>query len=73
MEDPAKRTRALNSELANGRLAIGVIMRIMFQNGNFGTTGLEMWLSGSAFERAGRAGSSQLLGPDRLLQGWRRR
>merc|ERR1719253_2458336 len=50
VEDPAKRTRALNSELANGRLAMVAIMGMMFQNGTFGTTGPEMWLPGSAFE-----------------------
>jgi hypothetical protein len=50
MEDPARRTRALNSELANGRLAMVAILGIRFQNGTFGTSGPERWLLGRAFE-----------------------
>ena len=50
MEDLAKRTRALNSELANGRLAMVAILGMFFQNGTFGSTGPEMWLPGSALE-----------------------
>jgi len=48
--DPEKRQRSLNSELANGRLAMVAIMGMMFQNGWIGTTGPEMWIPGSAFE-----------------------
>eukprot|EP00972_Heterocapsa_arctica_P017308 2557086-Heterocapsa_arctica.AAC.1 len=50
MEDPAKRSRSLNSELANGRLAMVAILGMMSQNGTSGTTGPQMWLPGSAFE-----------------------
>merc|ERR1711924_117643 len=44
MEDAEKRKRALNAEIANGRLAMIAIMGMMVQNGTFGTTGPEMWL-----------------------------
>merc|ERR1712039_182768 len=40
---PALRQRKLNAELANGRLAMVVILGMLFQNGTFGTTGPEMW------------------------------
>lgn len=51
VEDPEKRKRSLNAELANGRLAMVAIMGMMFQNGTVGySTGPEMWLGGSAFE-----------------------
>ena len=49
MEDPAKSSRALILELANGRLAMVAIMGRMFQGSTFGTTGPQMWLPGSAF------------------------
>jgi hypothetical protein len=44
IEDPEKRKRSLNAEIANGRLAMFAIMAMMFQNGTVGTTGPEMWL-----------------------------
>jgi len=51
IEDPEKRKRSLNAEIANGRLAMFAIMAMMFQNGTVGTTGPEMWLPpAGAFE-----------------------
>jgi len=50
VDDAEKRKRSLNSELANGRLAMVAILGMMFQNGFLGTTGPEMWLPGAAFE-----------------------
>merc|ERR1711972_275642 len=50
IEDPSKRSRSLNAEIANGRLAMAAIMGMMFQNGVTGTTGPEMWGPGGAFE-----------------------
>jgi len=41
--EPALRERKLNSELANGRLAMVAIIGMLFQNGTLGTTGPEMW------------------------------
>merc|ERR1712056_77510 len=38
IEDSAKRTRSLNAEIANGRLAMTAIMGMMFQNGVTGST-----------------------------------
>ncbi|MFM7980273.1 MAG: chlorophyll a-b binding domain-containing protein, partial [Candidatus Fonsibacter sp.] len=44
LTDPEERKRRLNSELANGRLAMTAILALFFQNGTVGTTGPEMWL-----------------------------
>eukprot|EP00974_Lingulodinium_polyedra_P120396 11174844-Lingulodinium_polyedra.AAC.1 len=41
ISDPAAKKRALNAELANGRLAMVAITGMMFQNGFMGTTGPE--------------------------------
>ncbi|CAK8994549.1 unnamed protein product, partial [Durusdinium trenchii] len=43
MSDAEGRKRKLNSELANGRLAMVAITGMLFQNGMFGTTGPAMW------------------------------
>ncbi|CAL1140645.1 unnamed protein product [Cladocopium goreaui] len=43
MSDVEGRKRKLNSELANGRLAMVAITGMLFQNGMFGTTGPAMW------------------------------
>lgn len=40
---PEMRTRSLNSELANGRLAMMAITGMMIQNGLVGNTGHDMW------------------------------
>merc|ERR1719204_422437 len=42
--DPAARTRKLQCELANGRLAMIAIIAMFVQNGITGTTGPEMWI-----------------------------
>jgi len=44
IEDPERKKRSLNAEIANGRLAMFAIMAMMFQNGTVGSTGPEMWL-----------------------------
>jgi len=51
LQDPESCKHGLNSLLANGRLAVVVIMGMMFQNGTFGTTGPDMWLLGGASEK----------------------
>jgi len=43
VQDPEDRKRKLNSELANGRLAMFAITGMLVQNGFLGTTGPEMW------------------------------
>mmetsp|Transcript_44050 Transcript_44050/g.104876 ORF Transcript_44050/g.104876 Transcript_44050/m.104876 type:complete len:204 (-) Transcript_44050:127-738(-) len=43
MADAEGRKRKLNSELANGRLAMMAITGMLFQNGITGTTGPAMW------------------------------
>merc|ERR1719393_565911 len=43
IEDPAKKERALNSEINNGRLAMVAITGMVFQESVTGTTGPEMW------------------------------
>jgi len=44
VQDTEARKRGLNSELANGRLAMVAFMGMLFQNGTFGTTGPQMWM-----------------------------
>merc|ERR1712008_631596 len=66
IEDPAKRNRSLNAEIANGRLAMFAIMAMMFQNGTVGTTGPEMWLPPAPSLKWTRASHSK------GIQNWRR-
>eukprot|EP00408_Alexandrium_pacificum_P013907 CAMPEP_0171237172 /NCGR_PEP_ID=MMETSP0790-20130122/42834_1 /TAXON_ID=2925 /ORGANISM="Alexandrium catenella, Strain OF101" /LENGTH=468 /DNA_ID=CAMNT_0011703525 /DNA_START=47 /DNA_END=1453 /DNA_ORIENTATION=- len=44
ISDPEEKTRRLNSELANGRLAMTAILALFFQNGTVGSTGPDMWI-----------------------------
>merc|ERR1740122_671012 len=67
IQDPEKRKRSLNSELANGRLAMVAIMGMMFQNGWTGTTGPEMWAPASA--AASSASSVALRAGPKILEG----
>jgi len=62
--DPAKRKRGVNSERANGRLAVFAIMGMMFQNGVTSTTGTEMWAPPAVFEQ--EFGIQALVGLDPL-------
>merc|ERR1712137_813116 len=43
VKDPEVRTRKLNAEIANGRIAMFAIIGLFFQNGVTGTTGPEMY------------------------------
>merc|ERR1719436_101590 len=56
--DPEKKKRSLNSELANGRLAMLAITGMFVQEGIFGTT--NMWFGPSALAR--RAGVVEFVG-----------
>merc|ERR1719254_383515 len=56
--DPEKKKRSLNSELANGRLAMLAITGMFVQEGIFGTT--NMWFGPSALAR--RAGVVEYVG-----------
>merc|ERR1719316_1045191 len=49
-KDPEERTRKLQAEIANSRLAMVAILAMLFQNGTVGSTGPEMWIPGAAFE-----------------------
>jgi len=62
VEDPEKRKRSLNAELANGRLAMVAIMGMMFQDGTIGHAGPAMWMPASASPVALRAGPKCLEG-----------
>eukprot|EP00411_Alexandrium_monilatum_P021669 CAMPEP_0175204854 /NCGR_PEP_ID=MMETSP0093-20121207/11789_1 /TAXON_ID=311494 /ORGANISM="Alexandrium monilatum, Strain CCMP3105" /LENGTH=464 /DNA_ID=CAMNT_0016497955 /DNA_START=69 /DNA_END=1463 /DNA_ORIENTATION=- len=44
ISDPEEKARRLNSEIANGRLAMTAILALFFQNGTVGTTGPDMWI-----------------------------
>jgi len=48
-KDPEVLKRKLNSELANGRLAMVAIMGMLFQNGYLGTTNEAMWIPGGNY------------------------
>jgi len=48
IQDAEKRNKSLNSEIANGRLAMMAITGMLVQNGIFGTTGPQMWLPAQA-------------------------
>jgi hypothetical protein len=50
--DPEARKRGLNSELANGRLAMIAITGMWFQNGTVGSTGPEMWFPASSGKKS---------------------
>jgi light-harvesting complex I chlorophyll a/b binding protein 1 len=56
--DPAERTKKLQSELANSRVAMVAVMGMSFQNGVTGTTGPEMWAGEAAFENEMDAGTA---------------
>jgi len=65
--DPEARKRSLNSELANGRLAMVAIMGMLFQNGFIGTTGPEMWIPGAG--GAASASATELHAGPKVLEG----
>jgi len=44
ISDPEEKARRLNSEIANGRLAMTAILALFFQNGTVGTSGPDMWI-----------------------------
>jgi len=46
--DPEKKKRSLNSEIANGRLAMVAITGMVLQEGVAGGTGIEMWVPPAA-------------------------
>merc|ERR1712176_574717 len=50
--DPAERTKKLQAELANGRLAMIAIIAMFVQNGITGTTGPLMWIGQEPTGRA---------------------
>ena len=64
MQDPEGRKRALNSELANGRLAMMAILGLWVQDGLFGTpyglytgsSAFETWQLGGGGEGEGEGG-----------------
>merc|ERR1719291_1351664 len=61
--DPAERTKKLQAELANGRLAMTAIIAMFVQNGITGTTGPLMWMgqepTGRAFAFENELGCSR--------------
>merc|ERR1711972_683751 len=64
--DPAERTKKLQAELANGRLAMIGIIAMFVQNGITGTTGPLMWMgqepTGRAFAFENELGVQSLVG-----------
>ena len=68
MQDAEARKRALNSELANGRLAMMAILGLWVQDGLFGTP-YGLYTGSSAFENElGVQPPCRLLGPLRVHQ-----
>merc|ERR1719313_311420 len=54
-KDPEERTRKLQAEIANSRLAMVAILAMLFQNGTVGSTGPEMWIPGAATTKGAAA------------------